>query len=130
MRDINDIVKHQHFASAYIPQTYPLPGVGMVVSMGTALVSLVLLVRKATQAFFDPNYRYEAGLMKDGSLKLRTISHMDDVEDLGILFLNNLANVATLGILNCCIISRDKILPEKYVRNVKVIPISTTEIEI
>ncbi len=130
MTNINDIIKHQHFASAYVPQTVPLPGVGMVVSLGTAMIALALIGRKLTQAAFNPNYTYESGLMKDGKLKMRTISHMDDAKDLGILFLNNIANVATLGLLNYCTVSRDKILPEEHIREVKVAKVSTTDFDL
>jgi hypothetical protein len=133
MTDINDIIKRQHFASAYIPQTTPLPGVGMITSLGTAMIALALIGRKLIQAAFNPSFTYESNDTKNGktvfettksngsTIKMRTVSHMDDALDLGTLFLNNVANVATLGILNYCIVSRDKILPEDFFSTRKVV---------
>ena len=93
-------IQRQRYEIAYIPQVVPI--LGAAVSIITALVSGIMALVKVTMAI----------LFKDGKPFFRptdkTMDHikfpMEDAKDLAWIFANNVANICTLGFLNCFLV--------------------------
>ena len=94
-----DAVRNQEYEPAYIFQSIPV--LGPIFSVSTALFSGTMVIVKITQAVFQK--------IKDGTPFFRstddqnwryTRSPMEDAVDLSIIFVNNVINICTLGILN------------------------------
>ena len=91
-------VRNQGYQPAYIAQAMPV--LGAIVSAPTALYSGIMAIVKIAQAVFQK--------IKHGTPFFRSddpewqYSHlpMEDARDLGIIFLNNVINICTLGVLN------------------------------
>lgn len=102
LKSISDAVQRQGFEGAYIPQA--IPGLGALASIPTALVSGVKAIVKFAQAIFQ---RIAEGkpFFKPTDKSMDAVKFpMEDAKDLGLIFINNMANIATLGILNCVVV--------------------------
>jgi hypothetical protein len=95
-------VERQGYELAYIPQAIPV--LGGAASIPTAIVSGIQAIIKLVQALFQylkegtPFFRPNDGTM--GNVKF----YMEDALDLGLIFVDNVVNVFTLGIPNCIFI--------------------------
>ncbi len=94
-----DAVQRQGYEGAYIPQA--LPVIGALVSIPTALVSFAKAIVKIAQAIFQ-NVKEGKPFFRPNEKGVAHIKFpMEDAKDLGMIFVNNMANICTLGILNC-----------------------------
>jgi DnaJ-domain-containing protein 1 len=87
-----DCVGRQNYGTAYFAQKYAV--IGVVPSAVIALAALVIGVAKAILSVIYPEYTYY------NAFEERNVSYKEDARDLGILFLNNIWNILSLGILN------------------------------
>ncbi len=91
-----DAVHKQGYEGAYLPQAIPV--LGALVSIPTALVSGMRAIIKLAQAILQGKPYFKP---QDAKNMDHVKFPMADAKDLGMIFLNNVANICTLGLLNC-----------------------------
>jgi hypothetical protein len=87
-----DCIGRQNYGTAYVAQKYAV--IGVLPSAATALAALVTGVAKTTLSVIYPEYTYY------NAFAGRNVSYKEDARDLGVLFLNNIWNILSLGFLN------------------------------
>jgi hypothetical protein len=76
------------------------PVVGAIVSIPGILMSLVLSIVKVSQAAFHAIKAHDARSQEQGNHQKRKVQLLQDATDWGIILLNQIANLCTVGILN------------------------------
>lgn len=93
----------QGYGAAYYFQSVPL--IGAIVSIPTAVVSGIAAITKFAQAIFKKIIEQAPFFQKKDNLSTEhSAFFIQQGMDLSLIFVNNLANIATLGILNSIIV--------------------------
>lgn len=103
MSNLVKAIENQGYEGYYYPQIIPV--VGALVSVPVALVSGIKAILKVVQAVFQRAYEGKPFFKpNDGTMK-KVNFPMNDALELGKISVNNVFNVLSFSILNCCFVA-------------------------
>ena len=95
-----DISHRQGTPAEFLLVLENVPVVGAVVSIPGILVSLVLSVVKVSQTVFHAVKAHTCSQQQQKNHQIRKTQLLQDASDWGLILLNQIANLCTMGILN------------------------------
>lgn len=105
IESVAESITRQGYDTPYLVQALPIAG--FIVSVPTAVVSGAMTVAKVSQAVFL-KVKGDLPFFRSPEEKERKIIQypLEDAIDLGIIFVNSMLNICTLGVLNVIFVNQ------------------------